>query len=66
LVNRKGGWDTHGLPIELEVEKEKGITKKDIGTKITVEEYNIACRERVLKFKDVWDDLTVKMGFWLG
>ena len=64
-VMRKGGWDTHGLPIELEVEKEKGITKKDIGTKITVEEYNAACRERVLKFKDVWDDLTVKMGFWL-
>jgi len=65
LVHRKGGWDTHGLPIELEVEKEKGITKKDIGVKITVEEYNQACRERVMKFKDVWDDLTVKMGFWL-
>ena len=65
LVNRKGGWDTHGLPIELSVEKKLDITKKDIGTKITVEEYNIACREQVMTFKDMWDDLTVKMGYWL-
>lgn len=64
-VPRKGGWDTHGLPVELEVEKELGISKVDIGTKISLEEYNQKCRERVLKFKDVWDDLTVKMGYWV-
>lgn len=64
-VKRKGGWDTHGLPVELQVEKELGITKEDIGTKITVEEYNQKCREAVMKFKDQWDDLTVKMGYWV-
>ncbi|MEQ9413196.1 MAG: class I tRNA ligase family protein, partial [Cyclobacteriaceae bacterium] len=64
-VKRKGGWDTHGLPVELQVEKELGITKDDIGTKISVEEYNIKCRETVMKFKDQWDDLTVKMGYWV-
>ncbi|MEQ8712775.1 MAG: isoleucine--tRNA ligase [Cyclobacteriaceae bacterium] len=64
-VKRKGGWDTHGLPVELQVEKELGITKEDIGTKISVEEYNNKCREAVMKFKDQWDDLTVKMGYWV-
>ncbi|MEP2670563.1 MAG: isoleucine--tRNA ligase [Cyclobacteriaceae bacterium] len=64
-VKRKGGWDTHGLPVELQVEKELGITKDDIGTKISVEEYNKKCRETVMKFKDQWDDLTVKMGYWV-
>ncbi|MEM6396842.1 MAG: isoleucine--tRNA ligase [Bacteroidota bacterium] len=64
-VERKGGWDTHGLPIELSVEKELGITKEDIGTKITVEEYNKACRETVMRYKNIWDDLTVKMGYWV-
>lgn len=64
-VNRKGGWDTHGLPVELQVEKELGITKEDIGKKITVEEYNQRCREAVMKFKDEWDDLTEKMGYWI-
>ena len=64
-VDRKGGWDTHGLPVELEVEKELGITKADIGTKISVEEYNRACRERVMKFKEMWEDLTTKMGYWV-
>jgi len=64
-VERKGGWDTHGLPVELQVEKELGITKEDIGTKISVEEYNQACRREVLKYKDVWDDLTRKMGYWV-
>ncbi|MEQ8362470.1 MAG: isoleucine--tRNA ligase [Cyclobacteriaceae bacterium] len=64
-VKRKGGWDTHGLPVELQVEKELGITKDDIGTKISVEEYNNKCRETVMKFKDQWDDLTVKMGYWV-
>ena len=64
-VNRKGGWDTHGLPIELGVEKELGITKEDIGVKITVEEYNRKCREAVLRYKDKWDDLTRKMGYWV-
>ena len=63
-VDRKGGWDTHGLPVELKVEKELGITKEDIGTKITVEEYNQECRKTVLQFKDLWDDLTRKMGYW--
>ncbi|MCB9054585.1 MAG: isoleucine--tRNA ligase [Chitinophagales bacterium] len=64
-VKRKGGWDTHGLPIELGVEKELGITKEDIGKKITVEEYNQKCREAVLRYKDKWDDLTRKMGYWV-
>jgi len=64
-VKRKGGWDTHGLPVELAVEKMLGITKEDIGVKITVEEYNEACRKEVLKYKHIWDDLTVKMGYWL-
>lgn len=64
-VKRKGGWDTHGLPVELQVEKELGITKEDIGKKITVDEYNAKCREAVMKFKDQWDDLTKKMGYWV-
>jgi isoleucyl-tRNA synthetase len=64
-VKRKGGWDTHGLPIELGVEKELGITKEDIGKKISVEDYNKKCREAVLRYKDKWDDLTRKMGYWV-
>ncbi|WP_268033084.1 isoleucine--tRNA ligase [Algoriphagus sp. PAP.12] len=64
-VKRKGGWDTHGLPVELQVEKELGITKEDIGTKITVEEYNKKCRETVMRFKNEWDDLTEKIGYWV-
>ena len=64
-VKRKGGWDTHGLPVELQVEKELGITKEDIGKKITVEEYNQKCRETVMKFTDQWNDLTEKMGYWV-
>ncbi|MDN4165798.1 isoleucine--tRNA ligase [Cytophagales bacterium LB-30] len=64
-VKRKGGWDTHGLPVELQVEKELGITKEDIGKKITVEEYNQKCREAVMKFKQQWDDLTEQMGYWV-
>lgn len=64
-VKRKGGWDTHGLPVELGVEKELGITKEDIGKKISVEEYNQKCREAVLRFKSQWDDLTRKMGYWV-
>jgi isoleucyl-tRNA synthetase len=64
-VDRKGGWDTHGLPIELNVEKTLGITKKDIGTKISVEEYNRVCRQEVTKYKDKWDDITQKMGYWV-
>lgn len=64
-VSRKAGWDTHGLPIELGVEKELGITKEDIGTKITVEAYNAKCREAVVRFKDKWDDITKKMGYWV-
>ena len=59
-VERKAGWDTHGLPVEISVEKTLGITKEDIGTKISVEEYNKACRKEVLKYKDLWDDLTEK------
>ena len=59
-VKRKGGWDTHGLPIELGVEKELGITKEDIGKKISVEDYNKKCREVVMRFKDKWDDITKK------
>src|SRR5688500_1575811 len=64
-VKRKGGWDTHGLPIELGVEKELGITKEDIGKKISVAEYNQKCREAVMRYKDLWDDLTTKMGYWV-
>lgn len=64
-VKRKGGWDTHGLPVELGVEKTLGITKEDIGKKISVEEYNNTCRTEVLKYKDKWDDLTRKMGYWV-
>jgi len=64
-VKRKGGWDTHGLPIELGVEKELGITKEDIGVKISVEDYNKKCREAVLRYKDKWDDITKKMGYWV-
>lgn len=64
-VKRKGGWDTHGLPVELQVEKELGITKEDIGKKISIEEYNQKCRETVLRYKDKWDDLTRKMGYWV-
>ena len=64
-VERKAGWDTHGLPVELGVEKELGITKEDIGTKITVEEYNQACRKAVMKYTGVWNDLTLKMGYWV-
>ena len=65
-VPRKGGWDTHGLPIELQVEKELGITKEDIGHKISVEEYNQRCRETVMRFKAQWDELTQQMGYWVG
>lgn len=64
-VKRKAGWDTHGLPVELGVEKMLGITKEDIGKKITVEEYNATCRREVLKYKDKWDELTRKMGYWV-
>jgi isoleucyl-tRNA synthetase len=64
-VKRKGGWDTHGLPVELQVEKELGITKEDIGKKITVAEYNQKCKEAVMKFKDQWDEMTRVMGYWV-
>jgi isoleucyl-tRNA synthetase len=64
-VERKGGWDTHGLPVELGVEKELGITKEDIGKKISVEDYNKKCREAVLRYKDTWDELTQRMGYWV-
>lgn len=64
-VKRKGGWDTHGLPIELAVEKKLGITKDDIGKKISVEAYNAACKEEVMRYTDVWNDLTEKMGYWV-
>lgn len=64
-VSRKAGWDTHGLPVELGVEKNLGITKEDIGKKISVDEYNKACREEVMKYKDKWDDLTRQMGYWV-
>ena len=64
-VNRKAGWDTHGLPVELGVEKELGITKEDIGKNISIEEYNLKCRQNVMKFKNVWEDLTNKMGYWV-
>ena len=64
-VKRKGGWDTHGLPVELQVEKQLGITKDDIGKKISIEDYNKKCRETVMMYKDQWDDLTMKMGYWV-
>ena len=64
-VKRKAGWDTHGLPVELGVEKELGITKEDIGKKISVDDYNIACRTNVMKFTKEWTDLTKKMGYWV-
>lgn len=64
-VKRKGGWDTHGLPVELGVEKTLGITKEDIGKTISIEEYNKTCRTEVLKYKDKWDDLTRQMGYWV-
>lgn len=65
LVERKAGWDTHGLPVELSVEQSLGITKADIGTKISVEEYNEACRKEVMKYTAEWEDLTHKMGYWV-
>ena len=64
-VKRKAGWDTHGLPIELGVEKELGITKEDIGKKISIEEYNEACKKAVMRYTDVWNQLTAKMGYWV-
>jgi len=64
-VKRKAGWDTHGLPIEIAVEKTLGITKEDIGKKISVKEYNDACRKEVMKYKDLWDELTLKIGYWV-
>ncbi|MFV0502335.1 MAG: class I tRNA ligase family protein, partial [Bacteroidales bacterium] len=64
-VSRKAGWDTHGLPVELGVEKRLGITKEDIGVKISVDEYNKACKEEVMKYKDMWDKLTKQMGYWV-
>ena len=64
-VDRKAGWDTHGLPVELGVEKNLGITKEDIGKKISVDDYNRACREEVMKYKELWDELTLQMGYWV-
>ncbi len=64
-VRRKAGWDTHGLPVELGVEKELGITKEDIGKKISVEDYNLKCREAVMRYKKDWEDITAKMGYWV-
>ncbi|WP_353165943.1 isoleucine--tRNA ligase [Empedobacter brevis] len=64
-VLRKAGWDTHGLPVELGTEKELGITKEDIGTKISIEEYNEACKRTVMRYTDLWNDLTEKMGYWV-
>ena len=65
LVNRKAGWDTHGLPVEMGVEKMLGITKEDIGKSISIEQYNQACRKDVMKYKDTWDELTLQMGYWV-
>ena len=65
-VKRKAGWDTHGLPIELGVEKELGITKEDIGKTISVEEYNAACRKAVMRYTDVWNNLTRRIGYWVN
>ena len=64
-VNRKAGWDTHGLPVELGVEKELNISKEDIGTKISIEEYNEACKKAVMKYTDVWNNLTKRIGYWV-
>ncbi|MEN8764809.1 MAG: isoleucine--tRNA ligase [Wenyingzhuangia sp.] len=64
-VQRKAGWDTHGLPVELGVEKELGITKEDIGSKISIEDYNIACKKAVMKYTDIWNDLTERIGYWV-
>jgi len=66
LVKRKAGWDTHGLPVELSVEKSLGITKEDIGKKISVDEYNETCKKEVMKYTDVWENLTHKMGYWVN
>ena len=66
LVHRKAGWDTHGLPVELGVEKKLGITKEDIGKTITIEEYNRTCREAVMEFTDMWENLTKQMGYWVN
>ena len=65
IVRRKGGWDTHGLPVELSVEKELGINKEDIGAKISIEDYNKACKKAVMKYTNEWEDLTNKMGYWI-
>ena len=65
-VTRKAGWDTHGLPVELGVEKDLGITKEDIGNSITVEEYNKACRTNVMKYKKKWEEITKEMGYWVN
>ena len=65
LVRRKAGWDTHGLPVELGVEKKLGITKEDIGKKISIEEYNRICREAVMEFTSEWEELTRTMGYWV-
>jgi len=64
-VKRKAGWDTHGLPVELSVEKELGITKEDIGKSISIEEYNAACKKSVMQYTDLWNDLTEKIGYWV-
>jgi len=64
-VKRKAGWDTHGLPVELGVEKELKITKEDIGSKISVEDYNKACKETVMRYTDIWNNLTEQMGYWV-
>ena len=64
-VERKAGWDTHGLPVEIEVEKKLGITKDDIGNKISIVDYNNECRKEVMKYKNLWDELTIKMGYWV-
>ena len=66
LVERKAGWDTHGLPVELGVEKALGITKEDIGKKISIADYNKECRKDVMKYTDLWEDLTEKMGYWVN
>ena len=66
LVHRKAGWDTHGLPVELGVEKKLGITKEDIGSKISIEEYNKICRQEVMTYTDIWERLTRNMGYWVN
>jgi isoleucyl-tRNA synthetase len=66
LVHRKAGWDTHGLPIELAVESNLHITKEDIGTRISIEEFNAACRKDVLRYTNMWEELTVAMGYWIN